>query len=199
MNIGSGQVGAGFGNTYDPRLPTDGLFWYGSKVRITDIADGSSNTLVWSQCLRGTNGSTLTGTPRSALYYEQRRRMYANLPGRGVLATGGLNPQLNETEAENATTWVSNRGGSWIWGNGSVIGFVAYLPPNSPIPDAAAHRQGWFSARSKFSGGVNVALADGSVRFVRDSIAMPTWRPEFRPQQRRQRDGPRRRGRKAVV
>ena len=176
VNIGSGQVGPGFGNTYDPRFPTDGLFWYGSKVRITDIVDGSSNTILWSQCLRGTNGGTLTGTPRSALSFEQRRRMYASLPGRGVLATGGVNPQLNEAEGLSATTWVSNRGGSWIWGNGSVNGFVTYLTPNSPTPDTSAHGQGWFSARSNFAGGVNVALADGSVRFVRDSITPAAWR-----------------------
>jgi prepilin-type processing-associated H-X9-DG protein len=57
-----------------------------------------------------------------------------------------------------------------------VNGFVTYLPPNSPLPDATAHGQGWLSARSSFSGGVNAALADGSVRFVRDSISITTWR-----------------------
>lgn len=176
VNIGSGQIGGTFGNTYDPRLPTDGLFWYGSKVKMTDIADGTSNTLMWSQCLRGTNSGTLTGTPRSALSLDQQRRMYASLPGRGVSATGGLTPQLTEAEALTATTWVSNRGGSWIWGNPTVNGFVAYLPPNSSMPDVTAHGQGWLSARSSFSGGVNVAMADGSIRFVRDTIDVTAWR-----------------------
>lgn len=175
VNIGSGQVGTGFGNTYDPRLPTDGLFWYGSRVKVSDILDGSTNTIMWAQTLRGTNSGNITG-PRSSLTMDQRARMYANLPGRGVSPTGGVTPQLNETEAQNATTWLSNRGGSWIWGNATVNGFVAYLTPNSPLPDATAHGQGWLSARSYFSGGVNVGMADGSVRFVRDAINPVAWR-----------------------
>jgi len=176
VNIGSGQVGGPFGNTYDPRFPTDGLFWYGSRVRLTDIGDGTSNTLMWSQCLRGPGTGTLTGTPLSALSPDQRRRMYASLSGRGTSAAGGLIPQLADGESLAATTWVSNRGGSWIWGNPTVNGFVAYLPPNAVTPDATGHGQGWLSARSSFSGGVNVALADGSVRFVRDGVNVATWR-----------------------
>jgi prepilin-type processing-associated H-X9-DG protein len=31
-------------------------------------------------------------------------------------------------------------------------------------------------ARSRHTGGVNVALADGSVRFVADGIDLTTWR-----------------------
>ena len=34
----------------------------------------------------------------------------------------------------------------------------------------------YVGARSKHTGGVNVAMADGSVRFVADSIDLTTWR-----------------------
>jgi hypothetical protein len=75
-----------------------------------------------------------------------------------------------------ATSWRGNRGGSWIWGNATANGFTTALPPNSPIPDATAHGMGNLTARSNFAGGVNVCLGDGSVRFVRDSINLVTWR-----------------------
>ena len=34
------NAGTGTGTNYDLRFPTDGLFWYGSKVRHTDVKDG---------------------------------------------------------------------------------------------------------------------------------------------------------------
>jgi prepilin-type N-terminal cleavage/methylation domain-containing protein/prepilin-type processing-associated H-X9-DG protein len=85
------------------------------------------------------------------------------------------------------------RGYTW-WGGAA--GFTAYLAPNSNQPDVitggyctpttspkmpctatstvtAARLMG---ARSLHTGGVNVSMCDGSVRFVRDSIDINTWR-----------------------
>ena len=183
VNLGSGQGGAGASatNGYDTRFPTDGMFYYGPGLRLGDITDGTSNTLFMSQCLLGLN-ETLT-KPFADLTDDERQRQTASLAGRG-LHTGptgsnpgyGSSPPIGPTDYQSATSWRGNRGGSWIWGNATVNGFTAALPPNSPDPDATAHGLGWLSARSHFSGGVNVALGDGGVRFVRDSIDLDTWR-----------------------
>ncbi len=165
-------------NGTDIRFPSDGLFWSGSRVKITEITDGTSNTLMFADILRGPNAS-LTGTPLSSLSPEQRRRLYASASaGRSPAPTapGGLNPPLTEANALAAATWIGNRGGSWIWGQPYTNGFTAAMAPNSPTPDVSGHGQGWFTSRSPFAGGVNVALADGSVRNVRDSVAIATWR-----------------------
>jgi prepilin-type N-terminal cleavage/methylation domain-containing protein/prepilin-type processing-associated H-X9-DG protein len=164
-------------NGTDMRYPTDGVFWSGSRVRIADITDGSSNTLILAEILRGPDVS-LTTTPFSALNTHQRQRMYANASSgrRPAGAPGGVIPSLNLGDATNATSWNGVRGGSWSWGQPYTNSFNAAMTPNNSSPDISAHGQGWFSARSPFPGGVNVAFADGSVRFVLDGVNLSVWR-----------------------
>jgi len=85
------------------------------------------------------------------------------------------------------------RGFSWWFGGSS---FNTYLAPNSTFPDVMQD-QGYCNypfqsnppcvgatsilavttaARSKHPGGVNVGMADGSVRFLKNSINLSTWR-----------------------
>ncbi len=88
------------------------------------------------------------------------------------------------------------RGFTW-WGDSS--GFETYLPPNATLPDVMYKKGGacnypnasnppcigpqtlpsnpsMLAARSRHPGGVNVAMCDGSVRFIKNSINILTWR-----------------------
>ena len=181
--IGSGRdpndspaVNPARSNGIHARFEADGLFYNRSRVPLNGITDGTSNTLMFSQCLRGLN-MTVTG-PATNLTADQRRRQYGNVGSTHLpisVAPGGLNPPLNPASQASATTWLGNRGGAWIWASATGNGFTTALTPNSLTPDIVAHGTGWQSARSSFTGGVNVALGDGSVRFIRDSITLFTW------------------------
>src|SRR5436190_9172228 len=84
--------------------------------------------------------------------------------------------------------------GVWIWPGMGGNSFTAKFPPNSPGTDVIGGCPGsysgpanmkcvqnrangnvWASPRSRHSGGVNVAMADGSVRVVVDSVPLATW------------------------
>ena len=68
--------------------------------------------------------------------------------------------------------------------------FNGYSAPNSTLPDWAQgaclnlfsnppceSKSPTFNApRSYHSGGVNALMADGSVKFMKNSISLPTWR-----------------------
>jgi prepilin-type processing-associated H-X9-DG protein len=62
---------------------------------------------------------------------------------------------------------------------GAFTYFYVATPPNSPIPDCGQIHNlgvGVFGARSQHPGGVNAALADGSVRWYRSEIDPGVWR-----------------------
>jgi prepilin-type N-terminal cleavage/methylation domain-containing protein/prepilin-type processing-associated H-X9-DG protein len=50
------------------------------------------------------------------------------------------------------------------------------LPPNPPCTSATTALPEMYAARSRHPGGVNVATADGSVRFAKNSISFQVWR-----------------------
>ncbi len=181
--LGSGLAGPGAGspNGYDTRFQTDGMFHYGPGYRLTDITDGTSNTMFMSQCLIGLN-TTLTKSAAD-LTTNERQRMTGSVPGRGLYTgPGGTTPgygastPIVASDLALVTSWRGNRGGSWVWANATVNGYSAALTPNAPTPDLTAHGLGWLTARSNFSGGVLVCFGDGGVRFVRDAIDAQTWR-----------------------
>jgi prepilin-type N-terminal cleavage/methylation domain-containing protein len=71
-------------------------------------------------------------------------------------------------------------GRSWLLPSAGYTLFYVSVPPNSEIPDCGtlgfAPGIGVFAARSLHVDGVNVAMADGSLRFVSSRIHASVWR-----------------------
>ena len=133
-------------------------------VRVGDIADGTSNTAAFSESTLG-NGVPVTGIPSDARFII-------------LEVAGGNDPTPSDCNAGNGA-WVATRGGQWINGHFGNTLYNHYYPPNPPAKwdcGNGSHNKALTAARSFHTAGVNLLLTDGSVRFVRDSIDLSTWR-----------------------
>ncbi len=163
-------TGTGTGTYYDPRFPTDGMFWNASSTGFRDMRDGASSTLLMSEGLLGSNFDTLGAIP--AVPDRQTASPQGTLPN----PNGGITPPMTDALCAGTLRWAGDRGLSWIYGIAQSTTFNTYLTPNSKTPNCHSNGQGRFKAASLHDGGVHVLMGDGGVRFIGNSIALATWR-----------------------
>ena len=158
------NAGPGTGLSYCSRQDTDGIVWRGSNVKFAEITDGMSNTLLMSETLFGRrDGDTTT-----LLDYRNQVKRVSGGPPCVVPAEALV--------ARAATRYEGRRAGMWIR-NITYHTFInGFFPPNAKEPDVAHHGECVSGSRSQHTGGVNAALADGSVQFVSENIDLVLWR-----------------------
>lgn len=164
MRVDDGDDGGGTGMT--PR----GVFGYCTSTRFRDITDGTSNTIMLAELVRPT-------AP------HEPSREWGNAPQgnpHGQSPTGCLNVFNRLTRTY--TTAIEGPPGSdtggrfpgarWADGAARYTGFNTILAPNGPSCGRGNnHRYGGiFSAGSRHTGGVQVVMGDGSVRFISENI-----------------------------
>jgi prepilin-type N-terminal cleavage/methylation domain-containing protein/prepilin-type processing-associated H-X9-DG protein len=139
-------------------------------TRPAEFTDGLSNTLAVSEKL--VSGLGAYDPARDWLALDPRY-----LPDQGLLpwsewlAVCSSQTTITRTPDAAGATWLI--GGAWF------TSFFSGAPPNTSIPDCGVSYNlgtGVFAARSAHPGGVNAALADGSVRFVSSGIDPNIWR-----------------------
>ena len=165
MNQGSGLDG-GFNPGFSA---TDGLCWVDANVKLAAITDGTSNTLAFTESLRGPgNKPNLTPTP-DVQVYRGETSAYATIAA--AADSGGLDAVLS-----SITGWDGKRLLFWLRGcspTGPVMN--GRLTPNHQAPDFVYRSAKVTAARSRHPGGVNACFCDGSVAFISETIERSTW------------------------
>jgi prepilin-type processing-associated H-X9-DG protein len=187
VSFGSGTAD-GKGNAYwDFSKPTDGIVYENSRVRIGQITDGTSKTVVASEAVRsiGSDTTFAVGSPPPFPYqYTLNGSTYFNSGPPLTLKTNTSTPTTADVDAKvsnwaadsSVTGWrgvssAAMRGRGLAWaattsGNSLTNGFT---PPNSRIPDYVMHWSGFFGPKSWHSNGANVLFGDGRVTLLSDS------------------------------
>jgi prepilin-type N-terminal cleavage/methylation domain-containing protein/prepilin-type processing-associated H-X9-DG protein len=141
--------------TPEPR----GMFYYNSKLGLSDCRDGSSNTLALAEMALSQDKNTIWGN----------------------IAQGGgsaASPLTCKNMAGTNHYYLSSntqdlRGSDWVDGGLQFSGVTTILPPNNPscMTDGNSADPAIVSSTSRHSGGAHAMLCDGSVRFISENIS----------------------------
>jgi prepilin-type N-terminal cleavage/methylation domain-containing protein/prepilin-type processing-associated H-X9-DG protein len=142
----------------------NGLFYSDQLITLASITDGTSNTAAFSEHVLG-DFSNSVATDFSDTFE----------PGTHPLNSDDALQMCQATNINNlALQGYSNVGAPWIYGYHSTS-YWHSAPPNTRSCMFPPSRIST-TANSRHPGGVNVGLADGSVRFIKSSIGLQTWR-----------------------
>lgn len=137
--------------------------YYANAVSISAVTDGTSNTIAMSEMViyNGTRGALLGD-------YCMNVGGLDTSPITCMAFRGGTGMLQGCTPADSHHL----RGHSWSAGYFPMSGFNTVLPPNGPMCSSSKGEWafGLFSPQSYHPAGVNAAMADGSIRFVSETI-----------------------------
>ncbi len=154
------DIGQGSGS-----LKPRGLFGRNSFHKMADITDGTSNTIAMSE-------ETVSPAPDN---YQIHGNYVENASVDGTNPSGNclIYKGTGTTIASTAPGIGEIRGVAWCWGTMVGSGFNTVLPPNSVGCTSGGSEWGGnniFPPDSYHPGGVNALLADGSTRFISETI-----------------------------
>jgi len=157
-------------------------------IGIQGVTDGTSNTVAFSERLVGIgpNDQTVTlGSPNAKrVTFGPAGSVTADKGGAAqalafVQACRSL-PATTSTAGQTNNSWIA--GAVWAGSHANTLRFNTYSHVNTPN-GMSCMAEGYppgqaidaITAGSNHSGGVNACMADGSVRFFKDTISIQTW------------------------
>jgi prepilin-type N-terminal cleavage/methylation domain-containing protein/prepilin-type processing-associated H-X9-DG protein len=153
--------------TYDSGV---GFYSFPGVLRPSSFPDGLSHTVSYSERLRGTAGDGTLAAGRD----------FGNIVVMPFCIDRDADYALQccRLASTNGFPTYRSAGFTWFIGDYECAAYNHAQEPNGRIPDALLMGPwlGIATARSMHPGGVNSLMADGSVRFFKNSIARIVWR-----------------------
>lgn len=161
---------------------------FGPVVTLATITDGTSNTALFSESLKGQSVSQ----PAPWMVYLSSLS-FATSPASPAVPAGSTSLQTTlqtiGATCQSSTTMslLNTKGYSWVDQDcGAGGGYSHLMPPNkracafknqnnSALNFYIEANATMIGASSRHPGGVNVGFLDGSVKFIKDSVSLGTW------------------------
>ncbi len=137
---------------------------YGRRVAFAGVTDGTSNTAAFGEWVKGKAGRN---SPGENLVYAITQFQNGGPLGDVAICSRSTTP-LWDFKGEYWTLQDTGRGGP----------YYHVMPPNQhacSITAAFGTVDSFIGSSSFHPGGANMLLLDGSVRFVKSSVALMTW------------------------
>ena len=138
----------GYGSSFTKNPKIGGAFGNNSRHRFGDLVDGTSNTIALSEVRYRADGGN------------------SSQDIRGTWAYGSMGSNIFSTQ-----TSPNSRVNDRIWG----CRHTAEMPCGASTNDGNQYQNLFAAARSYHEGGVQGAMADGSVRFFSENINLVIW------------------------
>jgi prepilin-type processing-associated H-X9-DG protein len=156
----------------------------GGPVSLARITDGTSNTAIFSEWVKGRNQSV--NDPKWQVYRISENISWTAPFSPAIVGDlASTLARLKDLCQRSTTISFPTKGYSWMYMECGVGGgYTHIMPPNSKAcqwnnlagnPNGNAKHATLIGASSAHPGGVNVGMLDGSVRFVKNSVNILTW------------------------
>jgi prepilin-type N-terminal cleavage/methylation domain-containing protein/prepilin-type processing-associated H-X9-DG protein len=170
-NIGTTSTETTSGVVDGPAYYAGALMPTSSVVTIATVTDGTSNTAIFSEWIRG-KGSNLTQNGTFQIYNDTKD---------SAKVVNAL-PTLYSNCLAATVIIDDQKGVDWLFQHCATGGCYSHvMTPNTKAcyfggSNTAGHPTSTMvGASSNHPGGVNVGFLDGSVKFIKDSVSRTTW------------------------
>jgi prepilin-type processing-associated H-X9-DG protein len=162
-NMGSGIVWQASIGPNAALPPPNGVFYGDSATRFAAITDGLSSTTFYSERVLA-DGNNAIVSPIADVFFS---------PGFPTTPDDAMQQCLAVNINDLNNQFPLFMGAPWLCGQHI---FLHVTPPNSRSCGFFLALRAVMPASSRHPGGVNVLFGDGSVKFVKDSVNLQTWR-----------------------